>query len=68
MDGFVVGVAECGGWKGPLTYGAKCAVTGCGSMVGSAVGAGEFSGVGAWLRWGLTYSADVGGRGSVASL
>ena len=47
MDGLVVGVAECCGWEGPLTYGAEGAVTGCGSMVGSAVGAGEFSGGGA---------------------
>ena len=42
VDRFVVGVAECGSWKSALTYGAESAVTGCGSMVGSAVGAGEF--------------------------
>jgi hypothetical protein len=47
MDGLVVGVAECCGWKGPLAYGTKCAVAGCRSMVGSAVGAGEFGGAGA---------------------
>ncbi len=69
MDGLVVSVAECGCWEGTLADGAKCAVTGGGSMVGSAVCTGEFSGVGALFRWGLlTYSADVGGRWSVAML
>ena len=68
MDGLVVCVAECCGWEGALTYGAEGAVTCCGSMVSSAVGAGEFSGGGAWLYWGLAHGADVGGRGSVARL
>jgi hypothetical protein len=46
VGGFIVCVAECSGWEGALTYAAESAVACGGSMVGSAVGAGEFGGGG----------------------